>query len=122
MSTVNKFLAPIDYGTTMISSKSKIINVTTPMLIDSFDGNLFRSAEYFVQLSQGSSFLTTRMLLIHNGVNVGVTEYATVDIGTSIPYTFDATFSGTNLELTAQCSTGNVTPIELKYSRVLFDR
>lgn len=122
MALTNKFLAPIDYGSAMVSSVTKIITLTTPLLIDSFDINVYRSAEYLMQFSQGSDFVSTKLQVIHNGANISLGEYATIDVGTPVTYTFDAAISLNNLELTVQCPLANITPVELKFSRVLFDR
>jgi hypothetical protein len=118
----NKFLVAIDYGSTMLSSKSKSISTNVPILIDSFDSTLFRSAEYLFQFTQSISYLTAKVLLIHDGTDVGISEYAVVGIGSDINYTFNTSFNGTDLEVTVTCPTAATWPVEVKYSRVLFDR
>ena len=117
-----KFLVPIDYGTAELSSKLKTIGVTTPVLIDSFDFRYCRSVEYIVQLSQGVAFLTTKLMIVHDGTDVAISEYGTTSIGVPlIEYSFDGAFSFNNLELTLYCPTANVTPVVLKASKILFD-
>ena len=111
----------VDLSAATLKADSKLVNVTTPVLIDSFNSTLFRSAEYLVQLTQGSNYAITRLLLIHDGTDAAVSEYGHVEVGTSIPFSVSVGFSGSNLELSASCSTANATPVTLKFSRTLFD-
>lgn len=110
-----------DLNEAQISANVKNINVVTPLLIDSFSYTSYRSAEYIVQLSQGSNFIISKILLIHNGTDVAITEYGQVSLGSLIPYDLNAYFSLDNLEITLTCSNANITPVDLKFSRVLFD-
>jgi hypothetical protein len=118
----NKFLVSIDYGTTLLSSKSKVVSANTPLLLDSFDSTLFRSAEYLLQIEQNLNYVVTKMLLIHNDADVAIAEYATVGTGSDIQYTFNTSFNAGDLELTVTCPTAATFPVNIKYSRVLFDR
>lgn len=112
----------LDLNEASMTAKVSTINVTTPLLIDAFVANNYRSAEYILQFSQGSlNFSMTKLMLIHDGTDVAISEYGHVEVGTPIPYTFNAAFSLGSLEITIQCSNSNITPVNLKFSRVLFD-
>jgi hypothetical protein len=112
----------LDLNEASMTAKVSTINVTTPLLIDSFLAANYRSAEYILQLSQGSlNYSMTKLMLIHDGTDVAISEYGHVEVGTPIPYTFNAAFSLGNLEITIQCSNANITAVNLKFSRVLFD-
>ena len=60
-------------------------------------------------------------MLIHDGTDVAISEYGHVEIGSNIPYDLNASYSLGNLEITMTCSTANVTPVDLKFTRTLFD-
>lgn len=111
----------LDLVETQISSKTTTISVTTPVLIDSFIAANYRSAEYILQFSQDTSHSISKFLIIHNGVDLAITEYGQVSIGNHIPYDFSGSFSLGNLEITVACDNANVTPVDFKFSRVLFD-
>lgn len=57
--------------------------------IDSFDINVYRTAKYLVQITQGTKYHATEFMLIHNGTNVNAIEYATVTTDGELG-TFDA--------------------------------
>lgn len=104
-----------------LSSNTMTINVITPVKFDEWPYAGHRSAEYLVQLNQGPSYTLTKMLLVHDGVDVAISEYGYVSVGTAIDYVLSGNFAAGNLELSITCSTANVTPVALKFSRTLFD-
>ena len=111
----------IDFDPALLTADLKTINVTTPVLVDSFSSSLYRSAEYLLQLTQGTNYTITKLLVIHDGSDVAVSEYGYVAVGTAIDYVVSGGFAVGNLELTITCSTANVTPVSLKFSRTRFD-
>ena len=114
-------VSTVDLAIATLMSQTTEITVTTPVLFDAFDASEYRSAEYLFQMSQVSSYAQVRVLVIHNGTDVAITEYAQVSIGPDIPYVIDGAYAQDDLELTITCSTANFNPITLKFSRVLFD-
>lgn len=111
----------IDFDPAAITADLKTINVSTAVLIDSFTANSYRSAEYLIQLTQGTNYTITKVLLVHDGSDVAISEYGYVSVGSVIDYVLSGAFSAGNLELTVTCSAANVTPVSLKFSRTLFD-
>jgi hypothetical protein len=111
----------LDLNKAKITAEGNSIAVNTPVLIDTFDGTIYRSAEYLLQLSQAGSYTTSKILIIHNGSNVSLTEYGTVSIGTEIDYDLSCSFSGNNLELSLYCPEATVDLVTFKYSKTLFD-
>lgn len=111
----------IDFDPAVLTADLKTISVTTPVLVDLFSSSLYRSAEYLLQLTQGSNYTITKLLVIHDGTDVAVSEYGYVAVGSAIDYVVSGGFALGNLELTITCSTANVTPVSLKFSRTLFD-
>ena len=111
----------LDLNEAKISAYMNNISVTTAVLIDSFSTAMYRSAEYLVQFSQGTNYGITKVLIIHNGSDVAITEYGHVEIGSPILYDFSTNFSLGNLELLVTFSEANITPVTIKFSRVAFD-
>lgn len=111
----------IDFDPAAITADLKTISVTTPVLIDSFSSASYRSAEYLLQLTQGSNYAITKILVVHDDSDVAFSEYGYVNVGSPIDYAFSGSFAVGNLEVAITCSTANVTPVGLKFSRTLFD-
>lgn len=100
----------MNVATTVVGS----IQVTGTSLtsIDSFPisgQGAMRSAKYILQISTSSGYQATEIMLLQDGTNVFVTEYATLTNSTSMG-TFSANiFSGSiNLNITPTQSTSNV--------------
>ena len=111
----------LDLNEAKITAEGSSISVNTPVLIDTFNGEIYRSAEYLLQLSQAGSYTTSKILIIHNGTNVSLTEYGTVSIGNDIDYSLSSSFSGNSLEITLHCPEATVNSVSFKYSKTLFD-
>lgn len=112
----------IGLDSAQITSKISNISVTTPVLIDSFSSSGYRGAEYIFQFSTNNTdFVISKIMLIHNGTDIAITEYGNVGIGGTISYDFNASFSLGNLELTVSCPTANISPVSIKFARTLFD-
>jgi len=77
--------------TTSISSTS----VTT---VDEFAYGTYRAAKYLVQITQGSDYQVSEVLLIHNGTTTSITEYGVIETGSSLA-TVTADISGSNARL-----------------------
>ena len=68
----------------------------------------FRSAEFLVQVVSGFTYHMTKIQVIHDGVNVWVSEYGTVFTSASLA-TFSASISGGNLLLTTTPTNASTT-------------
>lgn len=73
---------------------------TAATTINSFTAALFTSAEVIVQVKQGAYIHTSKLLLIHDGTDVWLTEYGTV-YNSDILVTWDAIVSGGNVVIQA---------------------
>jgi hypothetical protein len=51
---------------------------TANQVVDTFSGARYRTAKYLVQMTQGSNYHATEVLLIHDGTTVYMTEYGTI--------------------------------------------
>lgn len=65
-------------------SNSQITNTTSNNTVDSFDASVYRSAKYHVQITSGTDYHVTEVLLIHDDTEVYITEYATIYSNTSL--------------------------------------
>ena len=84
------------------STTTTSITVNTAVAIESFDKTVSRTAEAIIQITQGTDYYSSKVLLIHNGTTVKITEYAILEstVG-AIPVTISSAISGSNVELRA---------------------
>jgi hypothetical protein len=82
------------------STTTTSVTVNTATVIESFATATSRTAEAIIQITQGSDYYSSKVLLIHDGTNVKITEYAILEstVG-SIPATISSAINGSNVEL-----------------------
>lgn len=80
------------------TANSATTDTTANNVVDSFEITTYRSAKYIVQITSGTDYHVTEVLLIHDGTNVHLTEYGTVYTNTSLGIV-DASINSANLEL-----------------------
>ena len=87
-----------------------LTTTTANQVIDSYPASLYRSSKYIIQaVCSGVGIHSTEVMVLHDGTNVYITEYATIFTDTSL-FTVDASISGTgDMELT-------VTPVNANTS------
>jgi hypothetical protein len=81
-------------------------NVVTT--IDSFPAETYRSAKYVVQVTNGSNYQVSEVLVLHNGTTATRTMYATMDTGANLGVTA-ATLTSGNVLLQYIASTSSST-------------
>lgn len=88
-------------------------------LINSFDKGVFSSAEFLVQVKQGTNIHTTKLIVVENQGTVYLTEYGTV-YNSDIIVTFDAVLNNNDVEIkvTKTAATTNNGDIIVKSSRI----
>ena len=59
----------------------------------------YRSAKVIAQVTSGSEYMITELLLVHNGSTASITEYGQIFTGSAALGTFSATYSGSNMIL-----------------------
>lgn len=82
-----------DLGNSTVSDKAISTNSLLEETIDSFSISEYRSATYEIQITRGSSYHTTTLKILHDGVNVYLTEYGTIKTSTSLA-SFSSDISG----------------------------
>ena len=82
---------------------------TTLQQVDGFSTGSYRSAKYLLQISTTAGHQVTEILLLQDGTNVYITEYATLANGTSMGvFSANIVGSAVNLNITPTQSTSNV--------------
>ena len=101
----------IDFGTSgsrQLNSNTVTAATGASISASSFDGTVFRSCKYTVQITNvtTSEYQQTELLAIHNGTNLYITVYANIYTGASAL----GNFSGTYAANTATVSFAPVIP------------
>jgi len=73
---------------------------TTATSIKSVLASSYRSVKYVIQAVEGTNYMATEIIAVHNGTSVNFTEYGTVYFGT-VPASFDVDINSGNLRLLA---------------------
>ncbi len=88
---------------------------TDAQVVDSFVGTTYRSGKYLISIISGTAYQSTEIMMLHDGTNAYITEYATLLSGSTLG-TFVANIDSGSVRLF-------VTPTNassnLKYQRTL---
>lgn len=99
-----------------VESSTTALSTTTQSPVDTFSATTFRSAEYLVQITQGTEYQISKILLVHDGTNVYLTEYGTITgPGSSALCTLDADIATGSVRLLV--TMGTATAAVVKASR-----
>ena len=90
---------------------------TNQSVLVSLSTETFRSANYQIQITQGSNFNTTSINVIHNGSNTYMTEFGSISepIGIS---TFTTDIDSGNFRLLAYPSSSNLTTFKVIFTAI----
>jgi hypothetical protein len=103
--TVNSGATGLEWATATGGGPSTTptsISVNTAVAIESFDKTVSRTAEAIIQITQGTDYYSSKVLLIHDGTNVKITEYAILEsTAGAIPVTISSAINDSNVELRA---------------------
>jgi hypothetical protein len=110
----------LDSGTGELNTSTQVVNVNTVTTVDSFAKGTFRSAKYLVQVTQGTKYTTSEVLLAHDGTDSFMSEYAVIELGASrIPMTVSTSISGSNVLLRVTITDAASTNATVKVARTL---
>jgi hypothetical protein len=89
-------------GGSGLSTTTTSIVTNSATAIESFAIATSRTAEAIIQITQGTDYYSSKVLLIHDDTNVKITEYAILEstVG-AIPLTISAAITGSDLEILA---------------------
>ena len=83
----------------MQSARTVVVtSQTTAVQIDAWDKTLYTSAKYTVQIWTSSGIHVEEIMLVQNGTNIYISEYGIIYTNSALG-TFDADYSGSNVEL-----------------------
>lgn len=91
----DRYVLISDNPTTTVSST---VSTTNQTVVDTFDSAVYRTAKYLVQVTHGTDYHVTEILLIHNDTATFITEFGTIFTNGSLA-TFDATYNAGDIEL-----------------------
>jgi hypothetical protein len=96
---------------------SATLTSVTPTSIKSLATATYRSAKYVIQAVQGTNYMITEILAIHDGTSVTYTEYGTLTVGTS-PASFDLDISSGSMRLLATSSSSSSTVYRVRTTAI----
>ena len=99
---------------TAVTGTTTTVATTSETVTDQFSTTEFRSAEYLVQITQGSSYQVSKILLVHDGTTPYITEYGTLLSGSTLG-TLDVDITGGNARLLVTMA--NTASASVKVSR-----
>lgn len=77
--STSTFNTTVKIGSSSLETSVTNINTTSPTSIDSYDAALYRSARCLVQITEGSKFQLTEIVLLHDGAgNTYKSEYGII--------------------------------------------
>ena len=95
-----------------IEAATSTTTTTSASNIDTFAAATFRSAQYQIQITQGSSYHVTTLNVLHDGSSVYLNEFGTIRTGTSLA-SFDADIDSGNVRVRATPTTDSSTVFKL---------
>ena len=115
--------AGVDFANGVVTTST--VNITSndsATTIDSFVVSAFTTAEYVIQAKQGSKMTSTKALVMWDGTNAYISEYAIVDSSAGAAnITLSASESSGTLSLTAESPDAAVTSVVIKVVRTALD-
>jgi hypothetical protein len=95
-----------------IEAATSTTTTTSASNIDTFVAATFRSAQYQIQITQGSNYHVTTLNVLHDGTSVYLNEFGTIRTGASLA-TFDADINSGNVRVRATPTTDSSTVFKL---------
>ena len=113
---------PVTKQTLLLSAGlvDSTISTTTSVGIStlvSIASSIYRSANYQIQVIQGTNYNTTSINVLHDGTNAYMTEYGTLNQPTGIA-TFSAQINSGTIQLLGYPASTNSTTFKVIYSAV----
>ena len=91
------------------------VSASTSVVVDSFDKTTHRSAEFTIQVTQGSLHTSLKALVLHDGTTAKLVQYGIITFGeTPIPLTVSSDISGSNVRLSVTITNAATTNATVK--------
>jgi len=100
--------AGVDMGQAAMATATYTASDANAGTADSFAKGTFRSAKYVVQVTSGTDYQCSELLVIHDGVTASVAEYGLMHTSASALMTFDVDIDGADVRLRATGSANDV--------------
>jgi hypothetical protein len=71
---------------------------TADTVLDTWSGATYRSCRYLIQVTQGTAYQLSELIVVHDGTNTYFTEYARLESGSEL-VTFNTNYVGGNINL-----------------------
>lgn len=120
-STDSPTFSAINFGSVQTSAAVVSINNNNQTTVDSFDINLYRTAEYSIQINQNTKYVAVKATVIHDGVDSGISEYGKVEMGDPVTYSLSSDISGSNCILSISVSDAEIIPATVKVLKSLIN-
>ena len=101
-----------------VESPGSSVSVTSGVAtsVASFPVADFRSGKFIVQITQGSDYMVSEILVVHDGTNGNTTEYGRIQTGSTIDATFTADVASGTLHLyVASTSASAGSPLAVRH-------
>jgi hypothetical protein len=115
-------LAPVATAKIWLHSIAVTVNVNTLSTIDSWLTSTYRSAQYVIQITQGTKYQQSTFIVLHDNTLAYVTEFAVVESngGSPIPCAYSASISAGTLTVSATITDAATTSASLLIQQTLF--
>jgi len=98
-----------------IGSESVNTTGTSAATLISFSATTYRTVECTIQVTKGTVYHSTKLLIVHDGSDTYMTEYATITTGSSLA-SFSSDISSGNIIVTATPTDTTARTIKIQYS------
>jgi hypothetical protein len=88
---------------------NQVVSTTAEQLFDKFEAEDYRSMKYLIQMTNGTDYHVTEVLLLHDGTDVYLTEYGTLYTNNSLGTISADILSGYVRLLVTPANTSNTT-------------
>ena len=95
-----------------IEAATETTATTSASTIDSFTATTYRSAQYQIQITQGSNYHVTTLNVLHDGTTVYLNEFGTIRTGAALA-SFDADINSGSVRVRATPTTDSSTVFKL---------
>lgn len=97
------------------AATSTTVSINTAVTVGSFNKATYRSAEFTIQVTQGSKYTTLKALVLHDGTTAQIVQYGLIEIGVPvIALTIAADISGADVRLLATITNAATTNATVK--------
>ena len=119
----NKSLTAFDQktGSTTVANQAVIqatVATTAQTAVDTFSAATYRSAKYIVQITQGTNYQSSEIMVLHNGTTTSTAEYAMMNTGGTLG-TFSSDINGGNVRLLVTMASGASATINISRTTIV---